>query len=172
MFVLSFIRGLYRAFGVDASPTAIALGIAFGCVAGSVPLTSRAGILFVLLIAVVRVQARAAILAWGLMRLASLAGFSALFNAVGHSVLYAEGLRGFWVWFLNLPVVAWLELEREAILGGILLGGAVGALLFVPIRYSVIAYRRWAEDRLKQSKFFKWLVNFWVIRILRFVFVG
>ncbi len=172
MFVLKFLRKFYKALSTDAEPAAIAFGVAFGTMAGFVPVTSRFGLVCIFLVLILRVQISSALLAWAIARAASMAGVALLFNPVGDALLTADGLRSFWTWSLNLPVVAWLELEYSAILGGAILGTALGALLFFPIRLLVIAYRRWVEEKLESSRFFKWMVNFWVIRLCRFVFVG
>lgn len=172
MFLLSFIRGLYKALSADASPAAIAFGVAFGVTAGCVPITSRLGLFLICLILIVRVQVSAALFAWSLARLFSLAGVASLFNPVGASLLRSDSLAPFWTWALNLPIVAWLQLEHDAIFGGLVIGGVLGAALFMPIRLLVVCYRRWMADKLSESKFFQWLVNFWVLKALRFVFVG
>ena len=70
------------------------------------------------------------------------------------------------------PAFAWSGFEYPAVLGGFVFGALVGATLFVPIRYLVIAYRRWAHEKVSKNKFFKWLTNFWLIKILKWVFVG
>jgi uncharacterized protein (TIGR03546 family) len=172
VFILSFIRSLYKTLSADASPSAIAFAVAFGTLAGCVPATSRIALFLFLLIVVVRVQISAAILTWGLVRLASVAGMASLFNPVGEAILETAALRPFWTWALNLPVIAWLGLEYHAIMGGVAVGLVLGLALFFPVKLLVIAYRQWAQEKLESNKFFRWLVNFWVIKALRFVFVG
>ena len=48
----------------------------------------------------------------------------------------------------------------------------LGIALFFPVRWAVIGYRRFVHEKVSQNKFFKWLTNFFVIKILRFIFVG
>lgn len=172
MFILTFIRKLYKALSSDASPSAIAFAVAFGAIAGCVPV--RSGLFFFLLglILVFKVQVSTALFTWALTRLACVAGLARAFEGVGERLLEAGALKGFWTWFLNLPVVAWFGLDHLAILGGAVVGLAVGALCFVPVRMLVIGYRRFAHEKVSQSKFFRWLMSFWVVKILRFVFVG
>jgi uncharacterized protein (TIGR03546 family) len=171
MIILVWIRKIYKALSADASPSAIAFALAFGLTLGFVPLTSGVGLCLLLALLIFRVQLSMGLLAWaagGLLRL----GLSGLFFSVGDALLEAEPLRGFWTWFLNLPVVYWLKLDYPAILGGAVTGVVLGAALFVPVRLLVLAYRKWAHDRLSQNKFFRWATNLWLIRLLRFVFIG
>jgi uncharacterized protein (TIGR03546 family) len=172
MFLLTFIRKLYKALSSSASPSAVAFAVAFGLIAGCVPVLSNLFFFMLLLTLVFRVQISTMILSWALTRLACMAGLARLFEPMGEKLLEAEALKGFWTWLLNLPVVAWLGLERYAILGGAVVGLVIGAALFVPIRMLVIAYRRFAHEKVSSNKFFRWLTNFWVVKLLRFVFVG
>ncbi|HLU47701.1 MAG TPA: TIGR03546 family protein [Planctomycetota bacterium] len=171
MIVLKWIRSLYKVLSADASPSAIAFATAFGILGGFLPFTTGLAMLLIALILVVRVQASTAIAVWLLASLIRL-GAAPLFFEVGWAVLENESLRPFWTWFLNLPVVAWLDLDRYAVLGGAICGLALGAAIFFPMRGLVIAYRRWAHERLSQNRFFRWLMSFWFVRLLRFIFVG
>ena len=172
MFILTFIRKLYKVLSSDSSPAGIAFAIAFGILAGSVPVLSGLTLFLLLLTFVFRVQIASALLAWGLMRLACHAGLALYFESLGQKLLDAPALEGFWKFVLNLKVVAWFGLNSYAMLGGALLGLALGIALFVPVRLSVIAYRKFAHEKVSQNKFFRWLTNFWVIKVLRFVLVG
>ncbi len=172
MFILIWIRKIYKALSADASPEAIAFAVLFGLTLGCVPVFWGLGLHLIACMLVFRVQVSTALLALGLGKALSAAGLSALFVPVGSRLLYPEGARGFWTWFLNLPVVAWLDLDRPAVLGGFLVGLALGAILFFPIRQLIIGYRRYAHEKVSQNKFFKWLTNFWLIKALRFVFLG
>lgn len=172
MFILTLIRKLFKLFSSDSSPEAVAFGVSFGFVMGCVPFLSGFSLLLLLGILIFRVQLAAAILAWGLARLLSVAGLARLFEGVGERLLDPEGGHAFWTWLLNLPVMAWLGLESYAILGGAVVGLVGGALLFYPVRQLIVAYRRFLHEKLASNKFFRWLTNFWVVKALRFVFVG
>ena len=69
-------------------------------------------------------------------------------------------------------LVALLNLEVYAVLGGAVFGCLLGAILFVPLRLLVIGYREYAQDKLQKSKFFRWLMRLWLVKLLRFVFLG
>jgi len=172
MFILAFIRKLYKVLSADSSPSAIAFAVAFGIVAGCVPVFSGLTLFLLLLTLVFRVQIASALLAWGLTRLACVAGLTRGFESIGESLLDNESLHGFWTWVCNARVFGWFSLDRYAVLGGAVTGLVLGAALFLPVRWAVIGYRRFAHEKVSQNKFFRWLMNFWVVKILRFVFVG
>jgi uncharacterized protein (TIGR03546 family) len=172
MLILIWIRKIYKTLSADASPSAIAFAVLFGLTLGFVPLTSGLGLFLIASILVIRVQVSSALLAMGVAKLVALAGVSRLFLPIGEAVLEPEGVHGFWTWLLNLPVVAWFDLDRPAVTGGALLGLGVGLLLFFPIVRMVAAYRRFLHDRLSGNRFFRWATNFWLLKGLRFVFIG
>jgi hypothetical protein len=51
-------------------------------------------------------------------------------------------------------------------------GVVAGAILFVPVRLLIISYRCFVHEKVSKNKFFRWLTNFWLVKALRFVFVG
>lgn len=172
MFLLTLIRKLYKVLSSDSSPSAIAFAVLFGVMAGCVPAVSKLTLFLALLTLVFRVQIATALVAWGLTRLACVAGLARGFEALGEKLLEAEGLKGFWKTVCNAPVLAWLDLHVYAILGGALTGLLLGVALFVPVRLAVVGYRRYAHEKISQNKFFKWFTNFFVVKFLRFILVG
>jgi hypothetical protein len=100
------------------------------------------------------------------------AGLDRVAASVGEALLEADALRGFWTWACNLPVLAWFDLNWVAVTGGAAVGVALGAIIFWPIRQLVIAYRKCVHEKVSQNKFFRWLTNFWFIKLLRFIFIG
>lgn len=170
MLVIKWIRSLYKVLSADASPNAIAFAAAFGILGGFLPFSAGLAVLLIALILVIRVQVSTAIAVWLLASLLRI-GLAPLFFDIGWALLEKESLHGFWTSALNLPVVAWLDLDRYAVLGGAVAGLVLGAALFLPMRWTVIAYRRWAHERLSQNRFFRWLTNLWLARLVRFVFV-
>jgi uncharacterized protein (TIGR03546 family) len=172
MFILIWIRKTYKALSADASPSAIAFAVLFGLTLGLVPFWSGLGLSLIGCILVFRVQVSSALLALGIAKGLSLAGLSALFVPLGELLLEPASLHGFWTRALNLPVVAWLDLDRHAVTGGAFLGLALGLILFVPVRKLVIGYRRFLHEKVSSNKFFRWLTSFWLIKGLKFVFVG
>jgi uncharacterized protein (TIGR03546 family) len=172
LFVLIWIRKIYKTLSADASPAAIAFGVLFGLTLGFIPLFSGLGMLLIASTLIFRVQISSMLLAFGLSKLLYAAGLKELFLPIGSAILETESLKGFWTWFLNLPVITWLDLDRLAVTGGAAAGLALGLILFWPICALINGYRRYVHEKVSQNRFFKWLTNFWVIKILRFIFLG
>ena len=172
MFILSFIRSLYKVLSSDSSPSAVAFAACFGVIAGSVPLWAGLFWLMLACILVFRVQISTAIFAWGITRLLCLAGLAGVFERVGVRLLENDALRGFWTWFLNLPVIAWLDLHRYAVLGGAVVGILISLVIFFPVRQLVVGYRRYVHEKVSRNRFFRWLTSFWLTKLLKLIFVG
>jgi uncharacterized protein (TIGR03546 family) len=172
MFILSLTRSLYKLLSSDASPSAVAFGVAFGVLAGCVPVTSGLALFLLLLVLIFRVQISAALVAWGLTRLLAKAFLATSFESFGEALLDPESLHGFWTWFLNLPVVAWFGLDRYAIVGGAVVGLLLGIASFFVMRAAVISYRRWLHEKVSSNRFFRWLTSFWLTKLLKVIFVG
>ena len=172
MIILTWIRSLYKVLGADASPLSIAFAMGFGITLGCIPLTSGLGLFLIACVLVFRVQISAALLALGISGLLAMAGQRTLYVPVGEALLDAGSLHNFWTTFLNLPVVAWLDLDRYAVTGGAVVGIVIGAVLFYPITRLVTGYRRFLHEKVSGNSFFRWLTNFFLVKALRFVFVG
>jgi len=172
LFILKLLRKLYRTLSSEASPTQIALGFGFGILLGLVPRT--VGLFFFLLgcLLVFRVNIPMALVGALAGKAASLAVAPATL-AAGHFLLDdATFLKPLWKATLNLPFVALLDLGQYRVMGAAAVGLGAGAILFVPIRKLVVAYRVKLQARVANSKFVKWLNRIWLFRILRWIFVG
>ncbi len=172
MFVLIWIRKIYKALSADASPPAIAFAVLFGLTLGFIPIWSGLGLFLIASTLIFRVQVSSMLLAFGLAKILYALGLSRLFLPVGEGLHATDGLKAFWTWFLNLPVVAWFDLDRLAVESGAGIGIALGLILFWPICALVKGYRRCVHQKVSQNRFFKWLTNFWFIKALRFLFIG
>jgi uncharacterized protein (TIGR03546 family) len=172
MFILSFIRSLYKVLSSDSSPSAVAFAACFGVIAGSVPLWAGLFWLMLACILVFRVQITTALFTWGITRLISVVGLARVYEGIGEKLLENDALRGFWTWFLNLPVVAWLGLDRYAVLGGAVVGLIISIIIFFPVRQLVVSYRRYVHEKVSQNRFFRWLTSFWLTKLLKLIFVG
>ena len=172
MILLAWIRRLYKVLSADSSPGAIAFGISMGLVLGCVPLMSGVGLVLLLALLIFRVQLSSAMMAAAIAKLLIALGFGTVFVPVGAIVLETESLRPLWTTVLNLPVVAWLDLDCLGITGGVLIGLVAATLFYWPVRQAVVSYRRWVHAKVAQNRFFQTITNFWFIKGLRYIFIG
>ena len=142
MFILIWLRKIYKVLSADASPSAIAFGVLFGLTLGFLKLSSGLALLLIASVLVFRVQISSALLAFAVGKGIAALGVATLFAPVGAKLLEPALVHPFWTWFLNLPVIAWLDLDVAAVTGGAALGLALGLALFIPIRQLVLSYRR------------------------------
>jgi uncharacterized protein (TIGR03546 family) len=172
IFILSWTRKTYKLLSGKVSPAGIAFGVGFGLTLGFVPLLSGLGLFLIVCLLAISIPLPPVLFALAIGKILKAIGLTRLFIPVGSALLEAKPLMGFWTWFLNLPLIALLDLDRIAVTGGAVMGIVLGAALFWPIRQLVIGYRKHLNDRVSKNKFFKWLTNNWIIKILRFVFIG
>ena len=172
MFFLAWTRKIYRTLSSDASPNAIAFAIAFGLTLGFVPFFSGLGLALGVCILIFRVQLSAAILALSMSKGLYAIGLWKLLIPVGIALLEPAPVQEFWTWCLNLPVVALLDLDRLAVTGGAVIGIGLGTLLFWPVQRTVIAYRTFIHKAVTRNRVFNWITSWWLIKLLRFVFIG
>ena len=91
---------------------------------------------------------------------------------LGFWILWKLPLEGFWTFVLTLPGIALLGLNHHSVMGGAVAGVLLAAVLFCPLRYLVKRYRDVVVARLSNSKFFKFLMRLWLVRALRWIFIG
>ena len=154
---LSFIKKVLRILKSNLSPHQIAIGMAFGVLAGVPPfglhvvLPLSAALLF-------RCSLRAFLLSMGLFKLIGLVMAPASF-ALGRWLLAAErGLDGLWRRAVNLPVLAPMDYDRYLLLGAICLAWVLAVPVYLATRALARAYR----DRLTT-----WISHRRVSRFLR-----
>jgi uncharacterized protein (TIGR03546 family) len=173
MFIIKFIRKLFAALSSGVAPGQLALGFCIGVLLALTPFWAAHTILFILLLLALRANFSMALLAIALLKPLWYLFFDKTAYRVGRFMLEdLEGLKGFWKWINNLPGIALMGLENYQILGSLVLALALAIVLFFPVRYLVIKYRETLHERLAKSKFFKWATNLWIVRALKWLFVG
>jgi uncharacterized protein (TIGR03546 family) len=73
---------------------------------------------------------------------------------------------------LNAPVIAWFPFDRYAVMGGFLLALALSIVLFMPVRWAVLWFRRVIQPRADQYRIVRWWRGFFLTKALSFVFIG
>jgi uncharacterized protein (TIGR03546 family) len=78
-----------------------------------------------------------------------------LFDWIGHRLLLAESLRGFWTSLYNMPVVPLTNFNNTVVLGSLVFALLVSVPLFFVLRWAVARYRVTIGERVRQSRFYK-----------------
>jgi uncharacterized protein (TIGR03546 family) len=146
--LLKFIRILNK----EASPRAIAAGLALGMIVGLTPKGSLHNLAVLFLVLMLNVNAASAFVAAGFFTLVAYLG-DPLFNKVGYALLTAKPLQGFWTSLYNTPAVPWTDFNDTLVLGSL----ACALALFWPVYFlNVRAVRNYREKVLVAVQ--KWRV--------------
>ena len=172
MWLIKLIRKLVKGLSGADSPNQIAFGIGLGLMLGLVPFGTGYGVFLFLLILALKVSFPFALVGWSVAALLRVSVLPGILVDIGYGVLWELPFHDFWRFFLNLPLVALMGLDRCSVMGGAVLGLALAAALFFPVRFFVVRYREVVVEKLSKSKAFKYFTNLWLIRILKWVLVG
>ena len=116
----------------NITPKEIAFGVCLGMFLGFTPLNGTTALLLALFFFIFKVNRMATLLTLPVFKTAYLLGVSKLGDATGLYLLEkANYLTGFWRVVTNFPVIAYLDLNRTTVAGGILLS----AILSMPVYF-------------------------------------
>ncbi len=152
MFVdpLREVRRLVAVLHSEESPTQVGLGFAFGVLAGLVPWGANT-LLWLVVAFLLNVSFRAALLAFAIFRLLAW-GLLPVSHAVGRLLLEPEALEPLWSGLSHAPGLAWLGLNRYAVVGSYALALPAAALAFFGVRGFVRTYRESLFARVERSR--------------------
>lgn len=152
MLTLKFILKFINLLNKEASPRALAGGMALGAILGITPFASLHNILIFILILMIRVNISAAILSWGVFALFSWF-FDPFFNKVGYYLLVkTPALKPLWTTLYNTPIVPWTNFNNTLTLGSLV----AALILFWPLYFILVwAVKRYRENILTTINKFK-----------------
>lgn len=170
MLILKFLIQFVKALNEQASPRAIAGGVALGAVIGLTPTGSFHNGLIVLLIFFLAVNKTAALASAFVFAAVSPLG-APLYDRLGRFLLVdAISLRPFWTALYNTPVVPWTRFYNTRTLGSFLVALLLFTPLFVLTTRGVIRYRERVLTRLRQWKIVQLMkASAWYVRLERFL---
>jgi uncharacterized protein (TIGR03546 family) len=152
MLTLKFLLKFLNLLNKDASPRALAGGMALGAIIGITPFASLHNLVVLILILMLTVNFSGAILAMGVFKAFSWM-FDPLFNRVGYALLTNDGLKGLWTTLYNTPVVPWTRFNNTLTLGSLV----CALVLFFPLYlFLVWGVKRYRETVL--AKVQKWRI--------------
>ena len=140
MLALKFILKFINVLNKDASPNAIAAGLALGMVLGLTPKFGLLGLVLLVLVLMLAVNFSAALLSTAAFTVFAWAG-DPLFNKIGYALLTAPSLKGLWTAFYNTPAVPWTRFNNTLVLGSLAAGLSLLVPAFFAFRWGVVKYR-------------------------------
>lgn len=127
---------IIRIMEANISPREIALGVCLGMFLGFTPLNGTTALLLALFFFVFRLNRMTTLLTLPVFKALYLFGLSRLADGIGSYFLEkADYLSGFWRLVTNLPVIAYLDINRTTVAGGIILS----AILSLPVYFAAKA---------------------------------
>ena len=154
---LKLLRSLVRTLHSDGSPAQIALGIALGAALGLTPIVNVHNLLILVLLAVLNVSFAAGLFAWAVF---VPVGFmlDPVFDRLGRILLVdTPALRPIWTTWDNVPGLALTNFNNTVVLGSVLVWVALFLPLYVASRIGVVRYRATIGERVKNSRYYKFL---------------
>jgi uncharacterized protein (TIGR03546 family) len=164
--LIKLIQSLFNALHSEGTPGQLAAGIALGSIMGLTPLVNAHNAVVFAAIVLLNVSFAGGMLGWALF---VPIGFllDPLFDWIGHALLLAEPLRGFWTSLYNMPVAPLTNFNNTIVLGSVVFALVFLVPLFVVTRWAVARYRVTVGARVRQSKFYRALMASKVYNVYR-----
>lgn len=155
MITLKLIAKFIKLLNKEASPSALAGGVAFGALMGLTPKGALHNLCVLVLVLMLRVN-----LSVTIFFTAIFAGFAylldPLFNRLGYSLLVnVPALEPFWIKFYNTPVLPWFKFNNTLVLGSLVFSLVLFVPLFVAVNWMVKKYRVTFLTKIDQWKIVK-----------------
>jgi len=152
MLAVKMLLKLLNILNKDATPRAIAGGMALGAIPGLTPVASLHNLIVLILIMMTTVNFTAALFSWGLFSVFAYL-LDPLFNKIGYALLVqTAGLKPLWTALYNTPVVPWTNFNNTLTLGSLVFS----LILFWPLYFllvrGVINYREKVMAKVAQWK--------------------
>jgi len=152
--LIKLIQSLFGALHSEGTPGQLAAGIALGSIMGLTPLVNVHNAVVFAAIVLLNVSFAGGMLGWALF---VPIGFllDPLFDWIGHQLLFAESLRGFWTSLYNTPIIPLTNFNNTVVLGSLVFALLFFVPLFLATRWAVARYRVTVGARVRQSKFYR-----------------
>jgi uncharacterized protein (TIGR03546 family) len=152
--LIKLIQSLFKALHSEGTPGQLAAGIALGSIIGLTPLVNVHNAIVFAAIVLLNVSFAGGMLGWALF---VPIGFllDPLFDWIGHALLLAEPLRGFWTTLYNTPIVPLTNFTNTVVLGSLVFALLFFVPLFFMTRWAVARYRVTVGARVRQSRFYQ-----------------
>jgi uncharacterized protein (TIGR03546 family) len=154
--LLKLIQSLFGALHSEGTPGQLAAGIALGSILGLTPLINVHNAVVFGALVLLNVSFAGGMLGWALF---VPIGFllDPLFDWIGHSLLLAPSLTPMWTSLYNMPIAPLTNFNNTVVLGSLVFAVLFTIPLFFAARYGVVRYRATVGERVRQSKFYRYL---------------
>src|SRR6058998_3833813 len=152
--LIKLMQSLIGALHSEGTPGQLAAGIVLGSFLGLTPLVNLHNAVIFAALVLLNVSFAGGLLGWAVF---VPFGFllDPLFDWIGHALLLAEPLRGFWTSLYNTPVVPLTNFNNTVVLGSLVFALLFSLPLFFATRWAVARYRVTVGARVRQSRFYK-----------------
>lgn len=152
--LIKLIQSLFGALHSEGTPGQLAAGIVLGSFIGLTPLFNIHNAIVFAALVLLNVSFAGGMLGWALF---VPIGFllDPLFDWIGHALLFAEPLRGFWTSLYNTPIVPLTNFNNTVVLGSVVFALLAAVPLFFALRLGVVRYRATIGERVRQSKWYR-----------------
>lgn len=142
----------------NISAREIAFGVCLGMFLGFTPLNGKTALLLTIFFFIFKINRMAALLTLPAFKTLYLLGISKLADGLGSYFLEkADYLTGFWRLVTNAPVIAYLDINRTTVAGGIILSMILSAPVYFTAK--IISARLLAKysEKMQKTAFSKWV---------------
>lgn len=162
--MLSFLNVPAKIIGIleaNITPREIAFGVCLGMFLGFTPLNGTTALLLALFFFIFKVNRMATLLTLPIFKTLYLLGVSKIGDAAGLYLLEkANYLAWFWRIVTNCPVIAYLDVNRTTVAGGLFLSAVLSVpVYFIAKNISAPILAKYSE-KIKDSAFSKWVQRF------------
>lgn len=153
-FVLKTLRKLYKVIVSETHPLSIGAGFAAGAILGLTPFFGLHTFLIVCAILMFRINLASTFVSMGLFKLTTVMLWGT-FHAFGQSLLTNPGLKGFFTWTSNTPILLYLRLNNTQMLGSLV----IGCLVSIPVLILGMAFVRKVREVLTEGRRDHWIAK-------------
>jgi uncharacterized protein (TIGR03546 family) len=155
MFGIELLAKLLKILRSAASPNQIAIGFIIGMIIGLTPFWTLHNIILIFILIIVNINIGTAIFSFLLFSAIAYL-VDPLFHSLGYFLLVdMEGLKDFWTFLYNLPLVALSRYNNTVVIGSLVIALVVSLPTYFLAKIGVIYYRENIDSRIQKWKLIK-----------------
>lgn len=144
----------------NVSPRETAVGVLLAMFLGFTPLNGPFALVFFAVFIIFRMSSVSTLFALPVFKLLYVAGLSRVADSIGSYLLLDAGyLKEFWRWLVNLPVIAFLDINNTIVCGGIAMSLALCVPVYFISKKVNVVFRKTYGEKTKNIKMFQWLAS-------------